>query len=92
MARWIIIAILFTVSGCVAQAKVETELAAIHHELKNQAGGNIMNGVSSRGMTLIAVSFFAVCGVCYIVNRWDRNRSNRIITERAVRKVNGGDN
>jgi len=89
---WLIIATLFAVAGCAAQTDIKQELAAIHHELRQAAGRDVITGLSSRGTTLIAVTLFVVCGICFVAYRWDRNRSNRIITEQAVRKVTGGDN
>lgn len=78
-------ALAIAVCGCSAaqagrdsNSGVKAELAAIREEL--QAGRDVNNGLSSRGITVIAVAGIAAI----VAYRWDRDRSNRKITSQVV--------
>ena len=67
---------------------VLVKLNLLDDRLSAQAGRDVNTGLSSR-----AIAFILIFGVplAILAYRWDRNRSNRIITEKAIRKAANGD-
>ena len=61
-------------------AGVRAEIAGLRSDLK--VGGNF--GLSSRGITFIAITAILCLGACVVVLRWDSDRRNQRVTERAM--------